>query len=546
MIEPWWFQKEAVKATFDYFSYFGALSANDPEEAKKEHNPLIALPTGTGKSVVIAFFLKHALESWPRTRVLCLTHVKELIAQNAAELQGIWPEAPVGIYSAALKQRDTVMPIIFAGVASVISRIHAFGWRDLILIDECHLLSPNEKSMYQTIISELKKVNPALKVIGLTATKYRLGQGLLTDDGLFTHVAYDMTTMHAFNRLVEEGYLCPPTTKRTAVEVDTSTISVAMGKFNEGQLEKEVSKVTERACQELVMLAQDRISWIVFAPGIGNSIAIANLLNSYGIPTAAVHSKLSDSQRDEAIEDFKQFKYRCLVSNNILTTGFNHRPVDCIAMLRPTLSPGLWVQMIGRGTRVSPETGKKNCLVLDFAGNTRRLGPINDPVIPRKKGKGGGDAPVRLCEVCGTYNHASRRTCECCAFEFDFTPKIAGTASTDTILRTETSDLPQIENVPVKRVLYTKHIAKNGRGTPCMKVAYITGIQQFVEWINIEQPHGSLLAKQARDWWRERHSTEPPATVDEALTYQSALRIPKRINVIVNRKYPEIISYEYD
>lgn len=531
-IVPYWFQQEAVDSVFDYFKV-------------KTGNPLIALPTGTGKSAVLAFFLERVLKSWPGQRILCLTHVRELIRQSYEEFVGIWPEAPVGIYSASLKQRDTVMPIIFAGVASVKACIQDFGWRDLVIIDEAHLLGPSDKSMYQTIIRELKVINPALKVIGLTATPYRLGQGRITDDGLFTDICYDMTNMASFNRLVAEGFICPPITKKTGTEIDTSEVSVVTGEFAGAQLEAAVTKVMIAACQELCYRAADRISWIVFAPGIENSEAIASVLNSYGVKTAAVHSKLKGHERDERIQDFKDFKYRCLVSNNILTTGFNHRPVDCIGMMRPTLSPGLWVQMLGRGTRISHETQKHDCLVLDFAGNTRRLGPINDPVLPRKKGKGGGgDAPVRICEVCGTYCHASVRVCDCCGHEFDFTPKIAAQAATDVILRTEASDLPIVENLPVKSILYSKHLKKGGH-IPCMKVQYLTGYQSFTEWVHLEQPYGTAAAKAARDWWRERHSVEPPATVDEALTYQSALRAPKRINVIVNRKYPEVISHEY-
>ncbi len=412
----------------------------------------------------------------------------------------------------------------------------------MIFIDEAHLVNPNEDSMYQQVINEFKKINPALKVVGLTATDYRLGQGRITDGGLFTDVCYNITGMAAFNRLVDEGFIAPLITKKTNIEIDTSALSLAGGDFKIGQLETEVTKVTQRAIEECCAIAADRNSWLLFVPGIKNCEDIAELLNHYGVPTVSVHSKLKGNERDRRLSAFKNFEYRCAVNNMILTTGFDHPGLDFIGMLRATTSPGLWVQMLGRGTRVSPATGKRDCLVADFAGNTRRLGPINDPVIPKRKGGGGGggDAPVRICPQCGTYNHASVRTCVCCGMGFDFSPKIAGSASTDEVVRT---DLPITETLAVRSVVYSKH-QKKGSVRPCMKVSYLTGLQRFDEYIALEAP--GLPGKMARDWWRTRHSGEPPATVTEALAYQFSLRPPKFIRVIVNRKYPEIIGYEYE
>lgn len=533
---PHWFQREAIASVPAYFELKGG-------------NPVVAMPTGTGKSVVIALLIRWILSVWPRQRIMVLTHVKELVEQNAKRMLKAWPEAPMGIYSAGLKMRDTVMPITFAGVASVHGRVQEFGWRDLIFIDEAHLLSPNDNSMYQKVIAEFKKINPMLKVVGFTATPYRLGQGLITDGGLFTDICYDITGMAAFNRLINEGFMSPLVTKKTNSEIDTSGLSVAAGDFKIGQLEDALSRVVIKACEELCRWAYDRDSILIFAPGVKNSIQIAELMNRFGVPTAAVHSntkdyRISDAERDRRIEDFKSFKLKCVVNNNVLTTGFDHPGLDCIGMMRPTLSPGLWVQMLGRGTRVSVDTGKRDCLVLDFAGNTRNLGPINDPVIPKRKGAGGGDAPVRICPTCGTYNHASMRRCCCCDMEFDFSPNIAGQASTAEVLRTEA---PIIETLPVKMVLYSSY-TKRGKenALPCMRVQYITGIQRFDEWVHLEAPYASIPGKKARDWWRTRHPTEPPATVSEALAYQQSLKVPKFIRVAVNRKYPEILGYEYE
>jgi DNA repair protein RadD len=156
--------------------------------------------------------------------------------------------------------------------------------------------------------------------------------------------------------------------------------------------------ITYRALTEAVQIGQSRRSWTAFASGIDHAIHIAEMLRgTFGIDAAEVHSKMPEKERDRRIEAYKRGELRCIVNKDILTTGFDHPPIDLILMLRPTMSTGLWVQMLGRGTRpYDPAvhgylpgfpTKKYDCCVLDYAGNTRRLGPINDPVIPKPKGQ---------------------------------------------------------------------------------------------------------------------------------------------------------------
>jgi len=544
-----WYQSEAEYSIFDYF------------QSGNTGNPVVAMPTGTGKSIVIANFLRSVFTNWPKQRVMMLTHVKELIEQNAEKLVSVWPTVPLGFYSAGLKSRNTILPIIFGGVQSVSKAIKKsvetqdglplhmkhFGFRDLVIIDECHLLSPKEDSMYQYVINELLKINPNLKIIGFTATPYRLKQGMITDEGgLFTDICYDVTKIDSFNRLIAEGFISPLIPKRTNTEIDVSTVGLARGDFNNKQLQAAVDKdeITYAAVKEMVEQGYNRKCWLVFATGVDNAEHVAAMLDSFGIPAAACHSKLKANENDMRIQAFKNGELRALVNNNKLTTGFDHPPIDLIGMLRPTLSPGLWVQMLGRGTRPSPDTNKENCLVLDFAGNTKRLGPINDPVKPRKPGKGGGDAPVRICESCGVYNHASARICICCGAEFTFENKLFTTAGTEELLR---SDAPIVEYFKVQKCLYRLHEKKNKEGVrlkpPSMKVSYFCGLQMFDEWICLE--HSGYAGKRAKDWWRQRHAEEPPPTVYQALEKVSQLRVPTRIRVWCNKKHPEILSAEW-
>lgn len=528
-----YYQTAAINALFDYFS-------------KNRGNPVVAMPTGTGKSIVIAGFLQLVFYYWSTQRVIMLTHVKELIEQNAEEMLKLWPTAPLGIYSAGLKRKDVMLPIIFGGIASVNKYPEIFGHRDLVIIDECHLLSPDDETMYRNTIGILKAINPYLKVIGFSATPYRMKQGMITDEGLFTDICYDITGTEEFNKLIQEGWISPLIPKRTNTQIDVSNVGIAKGEFIQSQLQKEVDKdeTTYEGCKEMIQYGYDRQSWLVFAAGIENAEHIASMLQSFGINAAASHSKLGSKLNDKRLLDFKNGEVRALVNMNKFTTGVNHPPIDLIGDFQPTCSPGKHVQKAGRGTRPSPSTGKQNCLFLDFAGNIRRNGPINDPRIPGKPGKKTGDVPVRICDACSTYNHAAARFCIGCGIEFQFENKLFKTASELEIIK---SDAPIVEIFEVKKVIYSLHEKKNSSGIlispPSMKVSYFCGLQMFNEWVCLE--HNGIASKKARDWWRQRHREEPPATTYEALKRHSELRIPARIRVQVNLKYPEVLGYEY-
>ena len=545
-MQPRWYQQEAIDSVFNYFA------------SGKTGNPVIALPTGTGKSVVIAGLQKQALEMYPGQRFINLTHVKELVHQNSSRMLKMWPDAPMGVNSAGLKRRDTENDIIFAGIASVRNHIEAIGHRDLAIIDECHLVSPNSETMYGQVIQQLKDINPNIKTIGLTATKYRMGQGLLVDgDGLFTDTCYDLTDMKGFQTLLDEGFLAPLYPKKTALELDVAGVGVSRGDYNIGELQAAVDRpdVTRKALLELCEAGWDRRSWLIFAAGVDHANNIAEILNEMGVPTVAITGKTPN--RANELDDFMRGKYRCAVSNNVMTTGFDYAPIDLIGMFRPSRSVPLWVQMLGRGTRPWVDGGyidlfcgekhwvsggKSHCLVLDFAGNTKRLGPVNDPNIPSPRGKGGGDAPIRICEECGTYNHASATFCACCGEEFSAAEKIVSTSSDAELMRTEA---PIIETYTVTQVMYHKHVkrgAANGEGIS-LRVDYYVGVRRFSEWVHFGK--GGFMGRKAEQWWAQRSPEQKPSTVDQALVVASNLRVPKTIKVWVNKKFPEVLSYEY-
>ena len=525
-MQPRSYQVEANQAIFNYFTH-------------NTGNPVVAMPTGTGKSVVIAMFCWQVVWQYPGQRIIVLTHVKELIEQNHAKLKAMWPGAPAGVFSAGLGKKEAYFPITFAGIGSVARKAHLFGRVDLVLIDEAHMVSPSEATMYQKFLAELKQNNPALKVVGFTATPWRLGHGRITDEGgLFTDVCFDITGVEAFNRLIAEGYLAPLIPKRTRTMLDTEGVHMRAGEFISSELQAAVDRdeVTQAALAELVEQGADRKHWLLFSSGIEHAEHIGQMLSTlYGLDSVVIHSKMEggDAARDEAIRRFKAGEVRCAINNNVLTTGFDFPGIDLIGMLRPTASPVLWVQMLGRGTR--PWEGKENCLVLDFAGNTGRLGPINDPVIPRKPGSKGGEAPVRICDACGTYNHASVKRCICCGAEFHFATKLKMTAGTADLVAGE---LPVVEIFKVDHITYSVHTKVGSQ--PMVRVSYYCGLRTFSEFVCVQ--HEGWPKRKAREWWVKRSAEPMPDTTEQAMEVIQGLMPATHLRVWTNKKYPQIMD----
>lgn len=557
-MQPRDYQDYAVNSIIDYFVNGGT------------GNPVVAMPTGTGKSLVIAEFIRRACQSWPGQRIIMLTHVKELIEQNFDKMISQWPTVPAGIYSAGVGRKE-LCPITFAGIQSIYKVAHDCGHVDLLLVDECHLIPKKSNTMYRRFIEFLKKVNPHLKVIGLTATPYRVGMGSITDeDGLFDDICCDMTSLEAFNWFFDQGYLARLVPKRTGVEIDLTGVGTQQGDYKKKELQAatDQEEITHQAVCEMVdaARAEDRKHWLIFGTGIDHVNNIVTELHNQGVSATCVHSKMTSAERDANIKAFMDGEVTALVNNGVLTTGFDAPFIDLIGVLRATKSPGLWVQIMGRGTRpyyadgfdLSTQRGrlnaiayseKPNCLVLDFAGNTKRLGPINDPVLPKAKGKGGGEAPVRECDKCQTLFHASLRFCPTCGHEYPPEIKFKARAGEEELIaKKKKDDSPEVGVFKVDMLTYKM---RNGRvGKPgFIEVTYQCGFRRFKQPLCLE--HEGFALKKARDWWRKATDNDDgadiPTNLGDALQRWSECRTPKNIRVWVNKKpYPEIMAVDYD
>lgn len=535
IIVPRGYQTYATDSVYDYF-------------AQHTGNPLVVMPTGTGKSICIALLIYRMLHEFAGQRTIALTHVKELIEQNVSKLRALWPNAPVGICSASLGEKSTRNSIVFGGIGSCYRDPAAFGFRDTLLIDEAHLVGANETAMYTRFIAGLQDINPKLKIIGFTATDYRQRMGRLTNGGLFTDVAIDMSTTEWIAWFIANNYMVPLIAKPTTTQIDVSNVGMQNGEYNQAQVQRAADRavITGAAVDEACALAYDRRKWLFFCAGVEHAEHVAEMLVLRGIPAMAVHSKMDGDERDRRIAAFRRGELRAITNNNILTTGFDDPEIDMIGMLRPTQSAGLWVQMLGRGTR--PSYGKSNCLVLDYSGNTWRLGPFDNPKIPGVGGTGSGDMPVKTCEACGFFNHISARVCVVCGEPFQIQNKLSPFASQHNIM---SSAAPIVEWHNVQRVYYNVHASviqsEDGQAKPeTLCVRYACGKHQYKEYIAFESAHPGGR-KRAHDWWHQRTTRFIPTTSLDALRDAEAgwLRTPRRVRVWTNKRYPEILSCEF-
>lgn len=525
------YQRAAIDSTYAWF------------RTNPTGNPLLVLPTGSGKSHIIAALTREILETWPGQRVLMLTHVRELIAQNAAKLRSLWPQAPLGIYSAGLRRRDTYEPVIYAGIQSVAAKATHLGRFDLALVDECHLIGHQGEGQYRRFLRAACDINPALRVIGLTATPWRTGHGSIMhgEHALFADIAHEVRMLN----LIKQGYLAPLVSKRMATELDVSSVGMRQGEYIQSQLQRAVDRddVTAAALDEVMQYGAERRHWLVFCAGVTHAEHVAEALRARGVAAGCVTGKTRAAERDRLIAQYRAGRLRALTNANVLTTGFDSPETDLLVMLRPTQSPGLYVQIAGRGMRTAKE--KQDCLVLDFAGNALRHGPVDQvrAWIPRPK-EGPIEAPSKTCPECQTICATAVQACPTCGYEFpvDDTPRHDPTASSAAMLSIHAGS-STIERRKVDRVVYRVH-HKPGR-PPSLRVDYYAGLLRVGrEWVCLEHA-GYARAKATRWWLRRAPGQAAPHTIEAALQIANHLPTPAAITVAIGRKFEEILSHEF-
>ena len=547
MIVPRPYQSEAVEAVYEHLR-------------TKDNNPCVVLPTGTGKSLVLAQIAKDAVEKW-NGRVLILAHVKELLEQNADKIRKLCPELKIGIYSAGLKSRDTAEQVIVAGIQSVYNKACELDAFDLVIVDEAHLISSEGDGMYRTFLSDMKVINPHVRVIGLTATPFRLKGGLICKpENILNEICYEA----GLKEMIQQGYLSPLISRAGRAEANLANLHIRGGEFISDEVAAAMDNdaLVTSACREIVELTRDRKSVLIFTASVDHCKHVAEKIEAFsGKECAIVTGDTSPAERAEIIARFKgEFipadlfgtpkpPLKFLANVNVLTTGFDAPNTDCVVMLRPTNSPGLLIQCAGRGTRLSPETGKSSCLFLDYGGNILRHGPL-DMIKVKEPGSGkGGDAPAKKCPQCLALIHAGYTACPECGYVFppkESNDKMTQTASSAGVISGQV-DYTDYEVLDVYYCVHEKRGA-DPDAPKTMRVDYQVGFNEFKsEWVCPE--HTGYARGKFEKWWHERAALgcPMPRSAREAvsLANEGLLAAPESITVktIAGERFERITGW---
>lgn len=521
------YQRESLDALYAYWSKGGG-------------NGLIVLPTGAGKSLVLAALCQELLEGFPNLRIACVTHVKELIAQNFSELLRLWPSASAGIYSAGIGRRDARARILFCGIQSVWNKTRLLGEVDLLLVDEAHLIPRNSATTYNRFIQALRDETPDMRVVGLTASPFRLDSGHLDRgaDRLFDKIVYEANVAD----LIEQGFLSSLTSKATAQQLDVSGVGKRSGEYIPGQLEVAVDKdwIVRAAAQEIARYGQERKSWLAFCAGVKHAEHVRDAIRATGFSCEMVTGETGKAERDRAISAFRAGQIRCLTSVGVLGTGFNVPSVDLIALLRPTQSAGLFLQQVGRGLRNAD--GKKDCLVLDFASLTKLHGPI-DQITSASVGKdrdADGEPLAKECPHCATLIALAARQCPTCGYlwpEREEIPKHEATADASASILSKGTPVW----IEVDRVRYYLH-QKDGSPSS-LRVEYDCGFSTHRSWQCFS--HQGFARQKAESWWRRCGGGVMPRTTEEALGRVGELNQPSEIQVRPDGRFFSVVGQRF-
>lgn len=373
---------------------------------KNSEPALLELSTGAGKSHIIAELAKWAKDMG--IDVMVISDTKEIIQQDYLKFIALGYDA--SIYSASLNKKETTGNVTFCSVQTLARNLNEFERKiSIIIIDEAHKVSLNEDSSYHRVMNHFYGIYKDTRVIGLTATPYRIKDGAIYgEDKFFKTLLYKVT----MDDLVADGYLTPFEYFDEVEKYDFRDIKQTGGRFNAKQLDTSIQnkmKLTERIIEKVIIESEKRSgTTLIFSSTIKHAERILEALPPGR--SEIITGKTKQRHRDDVISRLKIGEIKYCVNVSVLLVGFDCPNISVVAVLRPTESLSLFIQALGRGCRI--HEGKDSCLIMDFAGNFERHGDIDDPIILDRVNKRYQNCEMRIpCPKCTTENGLFARRC---------------------------------------------------------------------------------------------------------------------------------------
>lgn len=425
---------------------------------------LVQAATGAGKTLIFCELIRRLLAQWPYIRIGILAHRRELITQAQDKLLKVWPDAPIGIACASVSSSiDTEKPVMIGSVQTLVRRVTTTSPFDLVIIDEAHRLpAMNIKSQYSDWLRIMTDYNPNIRILGVTATPFRFFHGYIFGKvckpgnvNLFTDLHYRI----GISELQRQGYLCGYRAKVLSDISDDLAGVRRTGDYNVSDLSAIMSKQHHvgSAVNAMNQYAAARKHIIVFAVTIAHA---QKLCDAFGDQSTIIHSELSDKSRIQALDDFENGRVRIIVNVGILTEGFDSPATDCIIMCRPTVSPGLFCQMVGRGLRPHPD--KTDVLILDLANNCVTHGDPDKPKVEIPKPSKNKKEEIlekkqRVCPQCQEAVDPGCTLCPACGWEF-----VIENNQQVSMTDYQFNEKPKPVVLEIATIEIGKHVAKSG------------------------------------------------------------------------------------
>ena len=495
-----YYQRDAIDALHHWF------------DTKPEDPALIALPTAAGKTIIFSHFIKEVFHKNPKARFLIMAHRKELVAQAESKLKSVWPDAPVGVLAAGMKRFQHNAQILVASRDTLASpkRLEKVGKFDYMIIDEAHNVPPSSLTRYKKIIDTLSE-RQSMKVMGCTATPYRMGQGYIygnRKDHFFKGLAYSVS----IPELIQAGYLCRlsafAVNDNAIIDAGKVSLKFKGGDFREKELE-DIAMVDETIIEVISdwidnAYTKGRTASVFFCVSVLHAQKMTQYLKQHGINAAVVTGETPNQDRDKILADFESGKLHALCNVGVLTEGWDAPRTDCIALLRPTQSVGLYVQMCGRGMRL--HDNKENCLLLDYGENVARHGCL-DEVEPGESLP--GRYKPKICASCNAINSPSAKECIECGQVFESTQsKVLWTKKEREVARRTKADRQAVlsderkasapKNKPITDIYAS--VVKSKNGSEYCQVVFTVEGEFFPKKMPLMFGHPTAHSMAVRKW----------------------------------------------